>query len=596
MKTCLPLCLSLLTAVLLPCGGLDVSDICTHCSCQYLASAHLTETICTADHPVLEVNCTTKPNVRQNPNQFLNAPTTSNASVVVWLSYKHAGLTSLHPFTQFSSYNVTLLSLDHNKLVYIPPRGLTALKNLHTVTASHNDINSVAPDAFKGLKHLRYVDLSFNSLHLLDFKLVLDAVNLISLNLRNNLVKTVVAPELPINTLESLDLSVNKIPDFPLLFFSSFPKLIYLNISYNELGTLPADSFHDLSKLKVLDASGIQVRTLDRKVVENLKSLNRLYLSENFLSEATFVEVLPALTTLDLRHNNLTTLGDKLLSSSLQRLVISHNRLTDLSHVFKVFNQLKSLDAGWNPSTQFPEHVRAGLQELILDGTQLRSWPAQRPGEGGIDHLSLSHIPGITALGPFAFSGILKNKNESGKCVFLKISNTSLNTIDEDAFTDIDICKLDLSYNQLRWVPESLLRWDTLVAVDLQHNPWHCDCALQWMLSTVVPSAYRTDQQLLAELRCASPPELAGERLVHWYNHKERVLCGPTKHDAMLTPKARTVDEGPLPQLVVTVSSSPLMIAVLLFLSIVAAMLVILAFALQRRAIRNRKMRRNRRF
>ncbi|KAG8327315.1 hypothetical protein J6590_022738 [Homalodisca vitripennis] len=95
----------------------------------------------------------------------------------------------------------------------------------------------------------------------------------------------------------------------------------------------------------------------------------------------------------------------------------------------------------------------------------------------------------------------LRRENESGKCVFLKISNTSLSTIDEDAFTDIDICKLDLSHNQLRWVPESLLRWDTLVAVDLQHNPWHCDCALQWMLSTVVPLAYRTDQQLLAELR-----------------------------------------------------------------------------------------------
>lgn len=95
--------------------------------------------------------------------------------------------------------------------------------------------------------------------------------------------------------------------------------------------------------------------------------------------------------------------------------------------------------------------------------------------------------------------------------------------------------------------------------------------------------------------RCGSPPELAGMRLVHWYQHGDEALCDPSE-GGLLMAKPRTGPTDPGGRLMVTVSSSPLMIAVLLCLSVLAAMLVILGLALQRRAIRQRKMRRNRRF
>ncbi|XP_054278721.1 leucine-rich repeat-containing protein 70-like [Macrosteles quadrilineatus] len=581
--------LGLLACVVLPSGGFDVSDVCTKCSCQYLLSSQLSDTSCIIEGPVLEVNCSSRPKVTQNANQLPNAPT-SNASPAVLLSYRHAGLTSLQPFTMFDPLNVTSLSLDHNKLVYIPPRALTGLRNLRSFTASHNDINSVAPDAFKGLKYLRHLDLSFNSLHNLDFKIVLES-SLVYLDVHNNNIKSVLNPETKITTLETMDLSENNITDFPLLFFTSFPNLRTLNISYNDLGVLSSDFFHELSELVVLDASGNYVKEVNRRVVESLKNLKKLFLSDNVLKDVSFVEVLPSLVVLDLSRNNLSFLGDRPLNQKLQRLSVSNNNLTDLSHVFKVFENLKSLDGSWNPTSVFPEHVRAGLRELVLDGTRLNSWPAQRPGEGKIDHLSLSHIPGITSLGPYAFSGILKKKNESGKCVTLKISNTSLSSIDEDALRDLEICQLDLSHNKLRWLPEGLLPWNSLVGVDLQHNPWHCDCALQWMVTSLVPTIYKYHQSLLDDVRCASPENLQGTRLVHWLYHGEAALC--TNKEAMLTAKARSSDAHPL---LVTLSSSPLMLAVLLALSVLAAMLVILAFALQRRSVRMRKLRRNRRF
>lgn len=236
---------------------------------------------------------------------------------------------------------MTLLALDYNRLVYIPSGALSELLNLTIVTASHNDLRSVAPDAFSGLRHLRYVDLSYNAMHTLDFRLVLDAVNLVSLDVRNNTIKSLIAPSKKISTLEVLDLSVNNLPDFPLAFFSSFPNLRQLNISHIGLGTLTADLFHDLTNLKVLDASGNLVKSVDRKVVDKLKSLNRLYLSENLLTDVDFVQVVPALNTLDVSRNDLSFLGERPLSADVQRLVVSHNNLTDLSHIFKVFSKLK---------------------------------------------------------------------------------------------------------------------------------------------------------------------------------------------------------------------------------------------------------------
>lgn len=93
--------------------------------------------------------------------------------------------------------------------------------------------------------------------------------------------------------------------------------------------------------------------------------------------------------------------------------------------------------------------------------------------------------------------------------------------------------------------------------------------------------------------RCGTPAELAGVRLVHWLNHAEAALCGSTKQDAMLVSKSRSLEP---PDRLIQLSSSPLMLGVLLLLAVLAAMMVILALALQRRNVRMRKLRRNRRF
>jgi hypothetical protein len=49
--------------------------------------------------------------------------------------------------------------------------------------------------------------------------------------------------------------------------------------------------------------------------------------------------------------------------------------------------------------------------------------------------------------------------------------------------------QLDLGYNNLRTLDRHLLgHWDVLHYLNLEGNPWVCDCENQWMVSTLLPA------------------------------------------------------------------------------------------------------------
>uniref|UniRef100_A0A1B6D6Q5 LRRCT domain-containing protein n=1 Tax=Clastoptera arizonana TaxID=38151 RepID=A0A1B6D6Q5_9HEMI len=574
----------------------DVSDICTRCSCQYLQSAHITETICTEDQVVLDVNCTTKPKVSENSNQF-SIPHGSNVSLLVWLSFDGSNMMTIerNTFVPFGKFNVTNLSMDNNNLLIIPGNAFSKLKNLTVLSLTNNKIITFSSDSIKPLGNLRELDLSWNKLTEIDLSITLDSRNLEHFDVSHNAIEALTVPITGTSSLQVLDLSDNRIQLLPLKAFSSFPKLVILNISNNNISYVSPDLFEDLTRLQVLDLSLNRLKVIDSETVVGLGSLIRIHLNHNYLTEVNFAKALKTLNTLDVGFNNISSFGNDTLSEVLEKFIVSHNLLEDLNGIFQIFPNLKSLDASYNPCSKFPDHVRAGLRELILDGTMMTSWPAQFPGEGSITHLSMSNITGLRSLGPNAFSGIIKSRNstDTEKCATLKISHTSLEDIDEEAFKNLDLCKLDLSYNRLRWIPEQLMDWASMVGVDLQGNPWNCVCSLQWMVNIIIPATYKADRELLEELRCATPEYLRGKRLVHWYNRPENALCGKNKKEIMLETKP-LAEQGITDKIIM--SSSPIMIAVFVFLGCIAVLLVLLGFALQRRAIKMRRVRKNRRF
>lgn len=105
-----------------------------------------------------------------------------------------------------------------------------------------------------------------------------------------------------------------------------------------------------------------------------------------------------------------------------------------------------------------------------------------------------------------------------------------LQFIDANAFDETDLCKLDLSYNQLTSITPNLTEWRNLRGeINLQGNPWDCSCSGQWLVDEIVPMIYQHEslQYLLDDLRCARPANRKNTRLIKYLNHRGAFCGGP---------------------------------------------------------------------
>lgn len=109
-------------------------------------------------------------------------------------------------------------------------------------------------------------------------------------------------------------------------------------------------------------------------------------------------------------------------------------------------------------------------------------------------------------------------------CVELVISHCPKLQCIHNSFLKVpNLCRLDLSYNNLKVIDHNWANWSALTdGVDFQGNPIECNCtASQWMLDFLVPLLHnRTEhQKYLYELRCATPKRFHGHRLVRYFKH-----------------------------------------------------------------------------
>ena len=214
--------------------------------------------------------------------------------------------------------------------------------------------------------------------------------------------------------------------------FAGLDNLQHLNLSGNQLHTLPEDLLTGLPQLTTLNLEGNRLSALPVDVFAGA-SLNSLNLADNQLT------VLPPgaftdtdIGALDLRHNQLRTLipgsfvrsrieqldlADNHLSellpdafvglTGLYRLDLSHNQLTTLpTSLFVRFGQLRFLYLFDNHLRLLPSEAFAGLgllNALILHGNQLRSLPVGLfAGLGALRYLDVHDNP-LSCLHPDAF-------------------------------------------------------------------------------------------------------------------------------------------------------------------------------------------------
>ncbi|XP_064191442.1 relaxin receptor 1 [Anguilla rostrata] len=224
------------------------------------------------------------------------------------------------------STNVTMMSLQRNRLRKLNADIFYKYQNLQKLYLQHNRIRVVNPHAFRGLYNLTRLYLSYNKISILKPGVFQDLYKL-----------------------EWLILENNKINQISSLTFSGLRSLVLLVLLNNALSQLHDKTIClEMPKLNWLDMEGNQIETVGNVTFSSCKMLTVLVLQRNRISrlhENAF-SPLQKLGELDLSSNQIKTIPPNLFVDlgELLQLNISYNPILELQmDHFDNLHKLKSL-------------------------------------------------------------------------------------------------------------------------------------------------------------------------------------------------------------------------------------------------------------
>lgn len=269
----------------------------------------------------------------------------------------------------------------------------------------------------------------------------------------------------------------------------------------------------------MLKLSNNRLHELDADLFEHLPALESLWLNGNpfhvIASGAnTAISRTPKLKFLDLSYMELDTLPEHMLHSPdlLTHLHLTGNLFTRLPTALSFAKNLEYLDLDENP-----------LGNLTGDSVF--------PALGKLQTLRLSNIMTLHEIGKGAFSRLVN------LTTLVCTNNPRLATIHPQALSRPGvvnnateewppISELQLHNNNLRILDAHLLaRWDRLRVLDLQTNPWQCDCENQWLLDTIMPLLANRTGFSSKHMLCDEPVELVGQELAVLKQHGTKMRC-----------------------------------------------------------------------
>lgn len=266
--------------------------------------------------------------------------------------------------------------------------------NLRHLDVSFNRLNAL-PDWIATCSSLQHLFASNNQLETLPDHLFVhdDAVvsALHTLQLDYNSLRSL-PPMSPLHRvpLQELFLQNNLIDDLPEHFFSACPQLLVLNVSSNNLQTLPIiadgpapmerlyatsnyltdrvlDTLTQLNQLKIIHAAYNRLTTFPESCAQNWPDLEELVLSGNNLQHLPEnLAAMPNLKILRVHSNRLQSVPPLARTITLRVLDLAHNQLDKINLVALVSKRLTFLDLSCN-------------NQLQVDPHQLQACRQQRP-------------------------------------------------------------------------------------------------------------------------------------------------------------------------------------------------------------------------
>eukprot|EP00074_Homo_sapiens_P102730 XP_016882802.1 podocan-like protein 1 isoform X12 [Homo sapiens] len=302
-----------------------------------------------------------------------------------------------------------------------PSCSTSAWLTTRSVYLHNNQLSNAGlpPDAFRGSEAIATLSLSNNQLSYLPPSL---PPSLERLHLQNNLISKVPRGALSRQTqLRELYLQHNQLTDSGLdaTTFSKLHSLEYLDLSHNQLTTVPAglprtlailhlgrNRIRQVEAARLHGARGLRYLLLQHNqlgssglpagALRPLRGLHTLHLYGNGLDRVP--PALPRrLRALVLPHNHVAALGarDLVATPGLTELNLAYNRLASARvhhRAFRRLRALRSLDLAGNQLTRLPMGLPTGLRTLQLQRNQLRMLePEPLAGLDQLRELSLAH-------------------------------------------------------------------------------------------------------------------------------------------------------------------------------------------------------------
>ncbi|XP_029028535.1 transforming growth factor beta activator LRRC32 [Betta splendens] len=295
-------------------------------------------------------------------NKMLYFPSLPQNNVLRYLDVSRNLLGNLSKGLDTPLNDLMYLDLSYNRLTNVSESFFTLMGSLEVLNVSNNCIGSFSVTTGAVLRSVRTVHLGYNSLRSLTVGA--DALpSLERLYLQGNDLATLDhgvfqrLPKLRQLQLQGNGLKIcaserNRRTGDGCVSFSYIPNLQFLDISENNLPTLPADAFAE-TPLRLLDVSRNPGLDMDQDALSGLdRSLVHLLVRENNISRLdTHLSALRSLKHVDLSGNQLTSLPQWNKESSIESLNLQSNNLVTLEdgNMLGLKRSLKTLYMGSNP-------------------------------------------------------------------------------------------------------------------------------------------------------------------------------------------------------------------------------------------------------
>ncbi|KAH0626488.1 hypothetical protein JD844_001491, partial [Phrynosoma platyrhinos] len=253
-------------------------------------------------------------NASHNIVEDLTSSTFIHLPHLLELYLDHNRISGIESNTFQSLGDLEVLDLSWNQLTSVGPSVLTNLRNLRELHLGHNRITTLHPNALMFQMSLQELHLPSNNLSSLQevATAVNVLLNLTFLDLHSNQISTpCMGPgSVTLPVLRNLNLNNNGISKLD-LSKCSFPNLLQLNLTCNNISTVKAGSFRATPTLVELslDVNPLHISEL---INASLPNLTMLHLSSmnpslNYTMPAlcSVLRSLPFLTSLDIKHSKI---------------------------------------------------------------------------------------------------------------------------------------------------------------------------------------------------------------------------------------------------------------------------------------------------